>query len=462
MRDAARNGDAAQGATSRSDRSQPMKRIDRKIDDRGAETTRADDGASRTDAATATTEARGDSAAGSQTSSDAVSADGAATVAALAEIQAAATAAEAAAAETMATVTAGGDAEATPVASTEASDAATGAAGPLAPVALAPMLVAAGSGSGQSEAASGDGSSAAARTTAAATPPKPVGEASAAGLAAEPLPGEDSTPAKDGAPGLNPRLPEPAAKTEATGQPATAEQGEGEAATGAANAGTATASQEPAEQNAVPTETKTAATEAEATEKLKALTQAQGAEQKANVELLPKLDQALQALSQAQRQGPEATDAAGRAPQANDTARPLPPSAVPVEIGLRALQGLKEFQIRLDPAELGRVDVRLEIGEDKSVSAKVVVDRVDTLHLLQRDAKTLERAFEQAGLKSSDAGIDITLRDPGQQQRNGRDGGWDGDGQFANRRPGREDGLSDIQPPPPRRMIHAGALDLSV
>ena len=32
---------------------------------------------------------------------------------------------------------------------------------------------------------------------------------------------------------------------------------------------------------------------------------------------------------------------------------------VPIEIGLRALSGAKQFDIRLDPGELGRVDVNL-------------------------------------------------------------------------------------------------------
>lgn len=143
-------------------------------------------------------------------------------------------------------------------------------------------------------------------------------------------------------------------------------------------------------------------------------------------------------------------------------ARPLAPSAVPVEIGLRALQGLKEFQIRLDPAELGRVDVRLEIGDDKSVTARVVVDRVETLHLLQREARTLERAFEQAGLKSSDAGIDISLRDPGLQGRDGRRGdaederGTNGRGASAMQR------LPEAPVISVRRLLHAGALDLSI
>ena len=89
--------------------------------------------------------------------------------------------------------------------------------------------------------------------------------------------------------------------------------------------------------------------------------------------------------------------------------------AVPIEIGLKALSGVNSFQIRLDPAELGRVDVKLDISDTGEVKARLVVDLVETLNLLQRDARTLERAFEQAGLKPSDAGVDISLRDQGTQ-----------------------------------------------
>jgi flagellar hook-length control protein FliK len=94
-----------------------------------------------------------------------------------------------------------------------------------------------------------------------------------------------------------------------------------------------------------------------------------------------------------------------------------PLALVPIEIGLKAAAGLNRFEIRLDPEELGRIDVRLDLGDDGSVSAKLVVDRVETLALLQRDARTLERAFEQIGLKTSGDGIAMTLRDPGSDER---------------------------------------------
>lgn len=123
---------------------------------------------------------------------------------------------------------------------------------------------------------------------------------------------------------------------------------------------------------------------------------------------LTELDAAAQATAHAQA---EATHRM----LSGDTGRTTPLHVVPVEIGAQALAGNKRFDIRLDPAELGRIDVRLEISDKGEVSAKLTVDRVETLHMLQRDARTLERAFEQAGLKPSDGGIDMSLRDQSDQ-----------------------------------------------
>lgn len=128
---------------------------------------------------------------------------------------------------------------------------------------------------------------------------------------------------------------------------------------------------------------------------------------------LTELDAAAQATARAQ------AEAAHKAVSA-DAGRPTPLHVVPIEIGAKALAGNRRFDIRLDPAELGRIDVSLEISDKGDVSAKLTVDRVETLHMLQRDARTLERAFEQAGLKPSEGGIDLSLRDPGGQQAGGR------------------------------------------
>ncbi|MGL4319251.1 MAG: flagellar hook-length control protein FliK [Paracoccaceae bacterium] len=95
----------------------------------------------------------------------------------------------------------------------------------------------------------------------------------------------------------------------------------------------------------------------------------------------------------------------------------MPVQAVPIAIGMKALEGAREFEIRLDPAELGRVDVKLSISADGRVEASLVVDRVETLALLQRDARTLERAFDQAGLTADANSIQFSLRQDNDGQK---------------------------------------------
>ncbi len=161
--------------------------------------------------------------------------------------------------------------------------------------------------------------------------------------------------------------------------------------------------------------------------------------------------------------------AAGNAPgapgQGAASGQPTPIHVVPIEIGLRAMSGSRQFDIRLDPEELGRVDVNLSISDKGEVSAKLVVDRVETLHLLQRDARTLERAFEQAGLKPSDGGVDITLRDPSDQSAFRQNRQQDEAPQRARQPDGielAEDAPLTIDPVPQRRFVRLGGVDLSI
>lgn len=105
-----------------------------------------------------------------------------------------------------------------------------------------------------------------------------------------------------------------------------------------------------------------------------------------------------------------------------DALRPTPLQMLPIEIGMQAMRGVTKFQIRLDPAELGRVDVKLEIREDGQVKANLVVDRVETLAMLKRDAHTLQQAFEQAGLRQPPDGLQFSLRGESQQREGQRDG----------------------------------------
>jgi flagellar hook-length control protein FliK len=110
----------------------------------------------------------------------------------------------------------------------------------------------------------------------------------------------------------------------------------------------------------------------------------------------------------------------GAPADATDAAVPL--AGLAVAIASRAQAGSNQFDIRLDPPELGRIDVRLDVDGNGQVTSHVTVDRADTLQLLQSQQPQLERALEQAGLKTADNGLQFTLRDQSFAGQNGGGG----------------------------------------
>lgn len=99
-------------------------------------------------------------------------------------------------------------------------------------------------------------------------------------------------------------------------------------------------------------------------------------------------------------------------------------------------EGQDRVTIRLHPAELGRIEIKLDMSPDGRVTASFSVDQPATLDLLQRDQKGLERALSDAGLKSDAGALNFNLRDNGQQQgqsqaqNNQQQGGSDGSASF--------------------------------
>lgn len=81
------------------------------------------------------------------------------------------------------------------------------------------------------------------------------------------------------------------------------------------------------------------------------------------------------------------------------------------EFAKNVQNGLSRFQIRLDPPEMGRIDVKMEVDKTGALNARLTVERADTLDLLQRDARALERALAQAGLDSNKTNLEFSLKD---------------------------------------------------
>jgi flagellar hook-length control protein FliK len=84
-------------------------------------------------------------------------------------------------------------------------------------------------------------------------------------------------------------------------------------------------------------------------------------------------------------------------------------------ISRAATNGEQEFTVRLNPGDLGRVNVRLQFAENGGLRAQVAVENPETLELLQRDAKGFERALEANGHKTEQNGISFSLENNNQE-----------------------------------------------
>lgn len=104
---------------------------------------------------------------------------------------------------------------------------------------------------------------------------------------------------------------------------------------------------------------------------------------------------------------------------------------IAIHIAQHTDTGANRFQLRLDPPELGRVDVRMEVSAEGKLSAVIAVERPETLDLLQRDSRALERSLMEAGLKTDSNSLSFSLKGGRQDQQhadlayNGPDRGGD-------------------------------------
>ena len=124
-------------------------------------------------------------------------------------------------------------------------------------------------------------------------------------------------------------------------------------------------------------------------------------------------------LTTTQTQSAHSTTTLSPANATQQSATAVPVAGLAVEIAAQARAGKSRFEIRLDPPELGRIDVRLDMDKDGNVTSRMIVERAETLDLLRRDAQQLERALNQAGLKTADNAMQFQLRDQGFAQNGG-------------------------------------------
>lgn len=91
--------------------------------------------------------------------------------------------------------------------------------------------------------------------------------------------------------------------------------------------------------------------------------------------------------------------------------------SVAVRLAKAAGNAPDRLTLNLRPAELGAVEIRLDLGKDGLVNAVILADRPDTLNMLQKDRAFLERALTSAGYSGEGATLNFGLRQEQQQQQ---------------------------------------------
>lgn len=109
---------------------------------------------------------------------------------------------------------------------------------------------------------------------------------------------------------------------------------------------------------------------------------------------------------------------------------PVNPQAVVGQVAVQLTAAGKAktqaLTVKLEPVELGKIDIRLDFGSDGKVQASIFADRPQTLDMLQRDARGLEKALQNAGLQTDSGSLSFNLR--GQDRENAS---ADGERRFA-------------------------------
>jgi flagellar hook-length control protein FliK len=146
---------------------------------------------------------------------------------------------------------------------------------------------------------------------------------------------------------------------------------------------------------------------------------------------------------------------------ARPSGAPNPAEQIAVQVQRAQVAGQDRISIKLHPAELGRIEVKLENASDGTLRAVISAERSETLDLLQRDARGLERALQEAGVKTDSGSLNFNLRgqNQGQEQQNANDSG-SGRGSDGAMRSGSQ--TAETAPAPAYRSSHDGALDIRV
>jgi flagellar hook-length control protein FliK len=178
-----------------------------------------------------------------------------------------------------------------------------------------------------------------------------------------------------------------------------------------------------------------------------------------------------QALTPPATQAPSVASAPSSAPP---TAHAAPAAQVaPALLSLAtSATGTQRLTLRLEPADLGTVQVRIDRPTEAPARVEISVSRPETLTLMLRDQTQLQHALDQAGVPAEGRSVSFHLASQDADSLSRQAGGFDrsdADGQTSRNgtgpghtAPGDTDASDDasLLPPTPMRWQRVG-LDIT-
>ena len=87
-----------------------------------------------------------------------------------------------------------------------------------------------------------------------------------------------------------------------------------------------------------------------------------------------------------------------------------------IKVEIKKAPALDKIVVKLKPRELGNIEIKVEVADGK-MQASIQADKKETLELLQKDVKALEKALQDAGMKTEGSNsFNFSLKG-GDQQR---------------------------------------------
>jgi hypothetical protein len=106
-------------------------------------------------------------------------------------------------------------------------------------------------------------------------------------------------------------------------------------------------------------------------------------------------------------------------PITNEIIDITPVEQVKINVERAIKDGDSKITVQLKPMALGQVDINMQINDQGTAHILISVEKAETLELLQKDVKNLEKTLAEVGIKTDTSTLNFSLRDERNHQQNG-------------------------------------------